>query len=133
MHVLVYESSEAGISLVVAAYTTTVMGTSDIRSGFFIFDVEGMSWCKIIIIIMSNVALRTRVEFERPFLSFWRALCLCLALAQRFSDKGCAPRFLCALVASLQAATYAEGVFWSHKACRTFLQPCQNHVGLSAS
>jgi hypothetical protein len=62
--------------------------------------------------------------FERPFLNFWRTLCL---FELGVSDNSCSSRFLSALVASLRAAAYTQGVFWSHKACRTFLH---SHVDI---
>jgi hypothetical protein len=36
--------------------------------------------------------------------------------------------FLSALVASLQAVPYAQGVLWRQKACRAFCQPSRKHV-----
>jgi hypothetical protein len=47
--------------------------------------------------------------FERPFLGFWRTLCLrALYLFELgVSDNSCSSRFLSALVASLRAAVYA--------------------------
>jgi hypothetical protein len=49
------------------------------------------------------------------------------------SDNSCSARFLSALAASLQAATYVQRVFRGQKACRTFRQPCRNHDKVSAA
>jgi hypothetical protein len=64
---------------------------------FEIFDVEDMS----------NFA-KTMPNFERPFLRFWRAVPELLPLG--VSDNSCSSRFLSALVASLQAATFVQRV-----------------------
>jgi hypothetical protein len=59
--------------------------------------------------------------------------CASALLLLGISDNSGLSRFLSALVASLQAATYVQRVFRGQKACRTFRQPCQNHVESSAA